>query len=117
MLIDDNPRYAVECAEAGIDVLLYDWHLSYPWSKTADGCGPCSLLCCMFVLLRAACLACASVLPAFCSTHRLGALRRLHEACLCAGARRPRHSRIRRVQDWIEVEDALAELALLSPQR
>lgn len=45
MLVDDNPRYAVECAEAGIDVLLYDWHLSYPWSKTADGCAQCSLLC------------------------------------------------------------------------
>ena len=38
VLIDDNPRYAVECAEAGIDVLLYDWQLGYPWSKTADGC-------------------------------------------------------------------------------
>ena len=41
----------------------------------------------------------------------------LREARLNAGARRPKHSRIRRVQDWIEVEDALAELALLSPQR
>lgn len=39
MLIDDNPRYAVECASAGIDVLLYDWNDSYPWSKTADGWG------------------------------------------------------------------------------
>ena len=37
VLIDDNPRYAVECATAGIDVLLYDWNLSYPWSKTDDG--------------------------------------------------------------------------------
>ncbi len=37
VLIDDNPRYAVECASAGIDVLLYDWNDSYPWSKTADG--------------------------------------------------------------------------------
>ena len=43
MLIDDNPRYAVECAEAGIDVLLYDWQLNYPWSKTADGCACLSL--------------------------------------------------------------------------
>lgn len=39
MLIDDNPRYAVECATAGIDVLLYDWNDSYPWSKTSDGWG------------------------------------------------------------------------------
>ena len=39
MLIDDNPRYAVECASTGIDVLLYDWNDSYPWSKTADGWG------------------------------------------------------------------------------
>lgn len=38
MLIDDNPRYAVECAAAGIDVLLYDWNLGYPWSKTPEGC-------------------------------------------------------------------------------
>lgn len=37
VLIDDNPRYAVECASAGIDVLLYDWNMSYPWSKTSDG--------------------------------------------------------------------------------
>jgi hypothetical protein len=38
VLIDDNPRYATECAAAGIDVLLYDWNLGYPWSKTPDGC-------------------------------------------------------------------------------
>uniref|UniRef100_A0A061R900 Haloacid dehalogenase-like hydrolase superfamily protein n=1 Tax=Tetraselmis sp. GSL018 TaxID=582737 RepID=A0A061R900_9CHLO len=36
-IIDDNPGYAVECAEAGIDVLLFDWNLGYPWSKTPDG--------------------------------------------------------------------------------
>ncbi|RDX66571.1 hypothetical protein CR513_54647, partial [Mucuna pruriens] len=34
VLIDDNPRYAVECAEAGIRVLLFDYENSYPWSKT-----------------------------------------------------------------------------------
>ncbi|XP_020593368.1 uncharacterized protein LOC110033656 isoform X2 [Phalaenopsis equestris] len=33
VLIDDNPRYAVECAEAGIRVLLFDYHNSYPWCK------------------------------------------------------------------------------------
>ena len=37
ILIDDNPRYAVECAEHGIHVLLFDWDLKYPWSKTPDG--------------------------------------------------------------------------------
>ena len=37
VLIDDNPSYAVECAQAGIHVLLYDWDHSYPWSKTAEG--------------------------------------------------------------------------------
>lgn len=48
VLIDDNPIYAVECANAGINVLLYDWHLTYPWSKTADGYVAvyCSLACC-----------------------------------------------------------------------
>ncbi|KAL3162241.1 hypothetical protein ABBQ32_009940 [Trebouxia sp. C0010 RCD-2024] len=37
VLIDDNPVYAMECANSGISVLLYDWHLTYPWSKTVDG--------------------------------------------------------------------------------
>ena len=37
MLIDDNPVYASDCAEAGMDVLLFDWKLDYPWSKTPDG--------------------------------------------------------------------------------
>ncbi|EPS63304.1 hypothetical protein M569_11482, partial [Genlisea aurea] len=38
VLIDDNPRYAVECAEVGIRVLLFDYRNSYPWckSKAAD---------------------------------------------------------------------------------
>ncbi|KAI3902934.1 hypothetical protein MKW92_003949 [Papaver armeniacum] len=34
VLIDDNPRYALECAEAGIQVLLFDYENSYPWSKS-----------------------------------------------------------------------------------
>ncbi|KAJ4837986.1 hypothetical protein Tsubulata_043192 [Turnera subulata] len=34
VLIDDNPRYAVECAEVGIRVLLFDYENSYPWCKT-----------------------------------------------------------------------------------
>ncbi|KDP33987.1 hypothetical protein JCGZ_07558 [Jatropha curcas] len=34
VLIDDNPRYAIECAEAGIKVLLFDYENSYPWCKT-----------------------------------------------------------------------------------
>ena len=38
VLIDDNPSYAMECAAAGINVLLYDWEMNYPWSKTP--CGP-----------------------------------------------------------------------------
>ncbi|KAE9609955.1 hypothetical protein Lal_00006861 [Lupinus albus] len=33
VLIDDNPRYAMECAESGIRVLLFDYEDSYPWSK------------------------------------------------------------------------------------
>lgn len=37
VLIDDNPVYAMECAQAGIKVLLYDWELEYPWSKTNEG--------------------------------------------------------------------------------
>lgn len=34
VLIDDNPRYAIECAEIGIRVLLFDYENSYPWCKT-----------------------------------------------------------------------------------
>ncbi|XAR51123.1 hypothetical protein NMG60_11005666 [Bertholletia excelsa] len=33
VLIDDNPRYAIECAEVGIRVLLFDYKNSYPWCK------------------------------------------------------------------------------------
>ncbi|OMO67079.1 5'(3')-deoxyribonucleotidase [Corchorus capsularis] len=33
ILIDDNPRYAIECAQVGIRVLLFDYENSYPWSK------------------------------------------------------------------------------------
>ncbi|KAL9248746.1 hypothetical protein AKJ16_DCAP08340 [Drosera capensis] len=33
VLIDDNPEYAIDCAEAGIKVLLFDYENSYPWSK------------------------------------------------------------------------------------
>lgn len=34
VLIDDNPRYAIECADVGIRVLLFDYENSYPWCKT-----------------------------------------------------------------------------------
>jgi hypothetical protein len=37
VLVDDNPQYALDCAEAGLQVLLYDWQLSYPWSKMPSG--------------------------------------------------------------------------------
>jgi hypothetical protein len=36
VLIDDNVGYALDCADAGIHVLLYDWEGSYPWSKLPD---------------------------------------------------------------------------------
>ncbi len=31
--MDDNPQYALDCAQAGLQVLLYDWEHAYPWSK------------------------------------------------------------------------------------
>ena len=34
VLIDDNPRYAMECANDGMRVLLFDYDSSYPWCKT-----------------------------------------------------------------------------------
>ncbi|KAG6520185.1 hypothetical protein ZIOFF_017223 [Zingiber officinale] len=36
VLIDDNPRYALECAEIGMKVLLFDYQSSYPWSRTGS---------------------------------------------------------------------------------
>eukprot|EP00803_Ostreobium_quekettii_P003522 evm.model.scf_2148.3 EVM.evm.TU.scf_2148.3 scf_2148:18982-23175(-) len=33
VLVDDNPSYAIECAGAGLHVVLYDWQRAYPWSK------------------------------------------------------------------------------------
>lgn len=33
VLIDDNPKYVRECAEVGIDTLLFDHNLEYAWSK------------------------------------------------------------------------------------
>lgn len=37
LLIDDNPRYALECAAAGVSVLLFDEAGAYPWAKLAPG--------------------------------------------------------------------------------
>ncbi|KFK29926.1 hypothetical protein AALP_AA7G196200 [Arabis alpina] len=34
ILIDDNPRYAEECANIGMKVLLFDYENTYPWSKS-----------------------------------------------------------------------------------
>lgn len=34
VLVDDNPQYAMDCADAGMEVLLFDWERRYPWSKT-----------------------------------------------------------------------------------
>ncbi|KAF3792235.1 hypothetical protein EJ110_NYTH00304 [Nymphaea thermarum] len=36
VLIDDNPRYALECAEQGIKVLLFDYLNAYPWCKNGS---------------------------------------------------------------------------------
>lgn len=36
VLIDDNSSYAEECC-LQMDVILFDWNLSYGWSKESDG--------------------------------------------------------------------------------
>eukprot|EP01025_Chloroclados_australasicus_P024860 TRINITY_DN2491_c0_g1_i2.p2 TRINITY_DN2491_c0_g1~~TRINITY_DN2491_c0_g1_i2.p2 ORF type:complete len:360 (-),score=35.82 TRINITY_DN2491_c0_g1_i2:367-1299(-) len=36
VLIDDNPKYAVECAELGIPVLLFNWKCGYPWAMLPE---------------------------------------------------------------------------------
>ena len=38
-MVDDNPGYAAECAEAGMRVLLYDWQGGYPWAKPRPAVG------------------------------------------------------------------------------
>eukprot|EP00736_Rhodelphis_marinus_P004012 Rmarinus@m.10350 len=35
-LIDDNPKYAVDCAKHGVDALLFDLEGRYGWSKAHD---------------------------------------------------------------------------------
>lgn len=35
-LVDDNLGYAVECAAAGLETLLFDYNGSYPWNKVRD---------------------------------------------------------------------------------
>lgn len=37
VLIDDNPRYATEVANANIQAFLFDWKGEYPWSKMKNG--------------------------------------------------------------------------------
>ena len=36
MIIDDNPVYAWDCAQAGLQVVLYNWNDSYPWSHLPE---------------------------------------------------------------------------------
>ncbi|KAI5081742.1 hypothetical protein GOP47_0001485 [Adiantum capillus-veneris] len=36
ILIDDNPVYALDCAKSGMEVLLFDFNNSYPWSKNQE---------------------------------------------------------------------------------
>lgn len=38
ILIDDNPRYAYECACKGMHVLLYNWNNQYPWALQLPEC-------------------------------------------------------------------------------
>ncbi|GBF87802.1 NLI interacting factor-like phosphatase [Raphidocelis subcapitata] len=37
VLIDDNVGYALDCADSGVRVLLYDWEGGYPWAKLPEG--------------------------------------------------------------------------------
>jgi len=36
LLIDDNAGYALDCAKSGLDVILFDYQSTYPWSKSCD---------------------------------------------------------------------------------
>jgi hypothetical protein len=38
VLIDDNPKYAYDCAIHGCQVLLFNWKMGYPWSNLPDEC-------------------------------------------------------------------------------
>jgi 5' nucleotidase, deoxy (Pyrimidine), cytosolic type C protein (NT5C) len=55
VLIDDNVGYARDCADAGINVLLYDWEDGYPWSKLPDGCVQAACLPIVLPAYRTAC--------------------------------------------------------------
>jgi 5'(3')-deoxyribonucleotidase len=37
VLVDDSPEYAVECANEGLEAVLFDWQWAYPWSKRSGG--------------------------------------------------------------------------------
>jgi hypothetical protein len=45
VLIDDNPKYAYDCAMHGCQVLLYNWRMEYPWSNLLDECAPAMSRC------------------------------------------------------------------------
>lgn len=38
VLVDDNPKYAHECASSGMHVLLFNWERQYPWSTQPPEC-------------------------------------------------------------------------------
>lgn len=50
VLIDDNPRYAHECASSGMHVLLFNWQRQYPWSRQPAECASPLLLLCQLVV-------------------------------------------------------------------
>lgn len=35
LLIDDNPVYCLECSDAGVDSILFNYENQYPWSQLA----------------------------------------------------------------------------------
>lgn len=87
VLIDDNPRYALECAQAGIQVLLFDWDGSYAWSKTS-----CGYVSGWLVVV--------------------GTSSAVHHPCVHhPPPSRPTHPLITRVHSWAQVEQALALVA------
>lgn len=81
ILIDDNPRYAYECATKGMDVLLYNWKHQYPWAQQP----PEYVLSC--------------VLKKFCAT------RRCHQSLTGVFLCRLQHEKITVVSDWDEIEE------------
>ena len=93
VLIDDNPTYAYDCASAGMQVLLFNWRLQYPWSQQPDQCdsfqaahsrSTCSILTSQCLTEWASCNCDAAAMHMFTSSNQIAWYDAQLESCCCA---------------------------------